>query len=58
MGNLVLTRKIKEGVIIKIPNGDKIRISISQIDNKNQGRIAINAKKIYNVYREELLQDD
>ncbi|MCF7795993.1 carbon storage regulator [Patescibacteria group bacterium] len=54
MGNLVLTRKIGEKIVIKTPKGDLIKIAISRIDNSEQARIAIEAKKDYNIYREEL----
>lgn len=49
-GNLVLTRRIGEGIII----GPNVKVAVVSID-RGQVRISINAPKLINIKRDEFL---
>lgn len=51
---LVLTRKDGQGITIKIPNCEDIKITLVKEDNMI--RLNIDAPREYQIYRDELLQ--
>ena len=54
---LVLSRKKDETIILKGPDMNDIRITVVRIDNRNKGRIGIEADKDITVLRSELTEE-
>ncbi len=54
---LVLSRKLQENIMLKLPDDRWITITLVDID-KNKVRLGIACDKDIPIYREELLSDD
>ena len=52
---LVLTRKVGEAIIIKLPNGQQVDVIVTDIGG-SQVRIAVDADRCVEIMREELIE--
>lgn len=52
---LVLTRRVHEALIIELPNGETIKVTVTGV-NGNQVRLGTEAPQEIHVCREELLE--
>lgn len=54
---LVLSRKLREGVVIVTPDGTRIRVSVADID-RNKIRLGFEAPKDVMILRDELVGNE
>lgn len=54
MPNLVLTRKRGEGILLRLPDGRVIKVSVVEFRGSKRVRLAIDADTDVRIVREEL----
>ncbi len=53
----VITRKVREGIVLRYQDGREVLVSVSEIRDANSVRIAIQAPRDLNIRRDEIQQE-